>query len=88
MPFTKATAAKAGAKSKRGPNKISPKMQEFMNYKGSDKALKILNSLEGEEYLDAFFKMAPFIWPKLASAQIEAKADINIQIKEPDFSDD
>ena len=41
-----------------------------------------------EEFYPLYKDMVNYFKPKLSSAQLEAKADINIQIKEPDFLDD
>jgi hypothetical protein len=41
-----------------------------------------------EEFYPLYKDMVNYFKPKLSSAQLQAKADIKIEVKEPDFSDD
>ena len=82
--FTKETASLAGKKSKRGPNKISSKLIGYMGNDGVDKLMRIISELDGTEFVDAYVRIAPYIYPKLAAAQITTEGNLSINIIHPD----
>ena len=86
--FTSQTGRLAGQKSRRGPDMMTTAFKTFLAGEGADKAQRILMELEGLEYLEQYAKFINYALPRLASAQIEAKADVNIQVKEPDWTTD
>jgi hypothetical protein len=84
MPFTSETAALAGKKSKRGKNMVPPELIEYMNGGGVEKLLSTIDILDGTEFVDAYVRIAPYIYPKLAAAQITPEGSLSINIIHPD----
>jgi len=79
-------ASQAGKLSKRGPAKVNlnPRLERYMGDEGTKKLVNILKGLNGIEFVDAFTKIAPYIYPKLQAMKISADAEININIIHPD----
>jgi len=82
--FTSESAKRAGAKSKRGPNKASPKFIEFMKGEGSDLAMEYLIELKGAEYIENYVKLAPYALAKLQSIAVQSDSTVRITLIHPD----
>ena len=89
--FTSETARAAGAKG-GGPQQKTKhwnQLRDFMLEQGATRVMKYLNSLEDEdEFFQKYERLLNYFAPKMSSAQIDTKADINIQVKEPDWGAD
>lgn len=86
MPFTSETARKAGQKSKPGQHKRTREWEqlgEFITKAGAKKAMRILNSMPDDDYLDQYQKLLSYFKPKLQSTQVKSESDITITITEP-----
>lgn len=87
MPFDKETAAAAGRKSTRGEGVKSKQWKalgDFITQEGAARAMKILNEMPEEQYLEQYGKLLNYFKPRMQSAQVETKGEININIVEPD----
>ena len=91
MGFTKDQMAKGGKNSK-GPTKKTQQWEELAEYfttAGAQRVMEHLNNLEDDdEFFQKYDRLLNYFKPKLASSQIEAKADINVSVKEPDWTID
>ena len=56
--------------------------------KHSERFNKVLDELDDEEFARQYTAILNYFKPRLASTQVEAKADINIQVKEPDWANE
>lgn len=63
------------------------KLGSFITDAGAKRAMRVLNDMDDDTYLDQYGKLLNYFKPKLASTQVQAKADINVSIKEPDWND-
>ena len=63
------------------------KLGEFITERGAARAMQILDEMDDEMYLDQYGRLLNYFKPKLASTQLEAKADISINITAPDGTD-
>ena len=55
-----------------------------MGNDGVDKLMRIISELDGTEFVDAYVRIAPYIYPKLAAAQITTEGNLSINIIHPD----
>ena len=95
MPFKK---GQSGNMEGRPKGSLSSKRQEWEQMgetlvgTWTDYVMQVGNDMieEGkfEEFYPLYKDMVNYFKPKLSSAQLEAKADINIQVKEPDWAQD
>ena len=77
--FTPEQAREAGRRSRRKP--VNNKdFIEYMKGDGAKKAAEELRRLSGRQYIDAFFKLAPFVWPRLQSIDIDAELHGKVSI--------
>lgn len=86
MPFKPGISGNAKGKPKgaKGVKTVQwEQLGNFITKAGAQKAMRILNSLPDEDYLDQYGKMLNYFKPRLASTQVQAKADININISAP-----
>ena len=93
MPRHKWTPEEASAAGKKGSNAQKRKhwdqLRDFMIEGGSARVMEYLNNLEDdEEFFNKYERLLNYFAPKLASAQLQAKADINIKVEEPEWDDD
>ena len=92
MPFTKEQMAKGGRQGKPGKHTRTKQWEELAEYfttAGAQRVMEHLNNLEDDdEFFQKYDRLLNYFKPKLASSQIEAKADINVSVKEPDWTDE
>ena len=92
MPFTKEQMAKGGRQGKPGKHTRTKQWEELAEYfttAGAQRVMEHLNNLEDDdEFFQKYDRLLNYFKPKLASSQIEAKADINVSVKEPDWTID
>jgi len=58
------------------------KLGLFITDTGAKKAMNIIDKLEGEEYLNAYYKLLSFFKPKLQSTSLTSDEGITINIVE------
>lgn len=71
--YTKEEAAEAGRKSRRGKSektKMWEALGEMITNEGANKAVKILNSMEGREFLQNYSNLLEYFKPKLQRSDI------------------
>ena len=86
----KELASRAG-KASVGPRKKTTQWEQlgdFITKAGAIRAMKILGEMSDEDYLDQYGKLLNYFKPRLSSAKIEGKTDINITVEEPKWIDE
>ena len=48
--------------------------------KGSDRALRIIQEMDDEEYLESYYKLLSYFKPKLTATNVTGNSTININI--------
>lgn len=86
--FTPESAKAAGEKSRRGRNKINPNLKKYIENEGSDKLLEEMKKLKGGQYVDAWVKIAPYLYHKLSAIEVEGDTGININVRTPGKSNE
>lgn len=81
--FTSESAKQAGAKSKRGKNVINPVLKDYIQNEGSDKLLQEMQKLKGSYYVDAWIKIAPYLYPKLSAVTLEGDTSVQFNVNVP-----
>lgn len=57
---------------------------DFMTKEGAEKAMRVINRMNDEQYLEQYGKLLNYFKPRMSSASIESKSDVYIKLVHPD----
>ena len=78
--FTSEKAREAGRKSRRTKAKLAQSFIDYMAGEGAEKAAKILNEMQGQQYIKAYQALAPYVFPRLQAIDIDAEVSGKVSI--------
>lgn len=83
MPFQKGNT-EASKKGKHAKSKQWEELGDFMTQAGADKAMRILNELPDDEFLDQFGKLLNYFKPRMQSTELTGNKAIQIKVNVPE----